>query len=72
MQQCHSRLVGAQFSEIQQRVESEAGRITSIAALHHQQTLPITVPEAYLQVDTQQTAAESGQLMMIDVISGPR
>jgi len=70
VEQCHARFVGAQFGQIQQRVESEAGRITCIASLHHQhhhhrhqqqQCLPITVPEAYLQVDIRRTGAKPGQ-----------
>jgi len=69
VQQRHARFVGAKVGDIQQRVESKTGRITGRPALnhhqyhhhYHQQELPITVSEAYLQVDTRRTGAKLGQ-----------
>jgi len=72
VKQRHSRFVGTQLGQIQQRVESKTGRITRMPSLHHhhhhqqqqqqqQQWLPITVPQAYLRVDTRRTGAKPGQ-----------
>jgi len=80
VKQSHARLVGAKLGQIQQRVESKPGRITSMAALHHHwhhssssslATPAVTASHctrglfAGRHLDTRRTGAKPGQLGML-------